>query len=148
MSKLKTQKLFILCFLFFWLTLTLGCKMNNNVIYTYSDGSNNSYIVDSTGEKFLEYKPVKPHSSSSGTYDGGEYSKVKITESQYKKITSTFNNAIANKQTQIENRVMGSGLIIIQKNENKTTYILKPNSPEQLELEKMLKEMLKKGDVY
>ena len=142
MSKLRFQKLFILVVIFFCLTLTLGCKMNSNVIYTYSDGSGNTYIINSTGEKSLEYNPVKPHSSSSGTYDGGDYRKIKISESQYKKIVSNFNKAASNKKNQIENRVMGSGLIIIQENENKTKYILKPGSPEQLELEKTLKEIL------
>ena len=148
MSKFLVQKLFILFFLYSCLTLTLGCKMNNNLIYTYSDGSGNSYIINSTGEKILEYNPVKPHSSSSGTYDGGNYRKIKINESQFSKITSSFNKAIVNKKNQIENRVMGSGLIIIQENKNKKTYILKPGSIEQLELEKTLKEFLKNGDVH
>jgi hypothetical protein len=40
----------------------------------------------------------------------------------------------------MENRVMGSGLVTVKKNEEKLTYILEPGSSEKQEIELLLKK--------
>lgn len=110
-------------------------------IIIYADGSGNTYIIDFE-EKILEYKPVKPLHSSSGVYDGGDYKKQKLSESDCKNIMERINNAVENKAVHIENRVMMSGLIRIQENSNETVYIIKSGSKEQIHIENLLQEIL------
>ena len=86
---------------------------------------------------------MKPEFSSSGIYDGGEYIKKQISNIQFENFKSEINKAVENKEIHIEKRVMMSGLIKIKKGDNETTYIIKPGSKEQIQIEKLLKEFLK-----
>jgi len=111
-------------------------------IITYADGSGNTYIISGSEEIFLEYNPIKPFMSSSGVYDGGDYKKMKISQLDYDNIMKIINKAIANKSIHIENRVKGSGLIIIQVNDSENSYIIKSASQEQLQIEELFKKIL------
>ena len=64
---------------------------NQNEIYEYADGSGNKYIIKNDLKIFIEYIPIKPHLSSSGFYDGGDYKKKEITKLDFNKIYSIHN---------------------------------------------------------
>ncbi len=107
-------------------------------ICRYLDGSGNEYIINNEAKITIEYNPVKPLQSSSGIYDGGDYIKKEISEQQYDKITSTLREAIKNRDIYINDRVKGSGMIILQEKNKETVYILEPGSKEIDEIEKNL----------
>ncbi len=106
----------------------------------YGDGNGNQYIIE---QDTIEYNPIKPKFSSSGIYDGGDYVKKKITQQQYNKIASIFNEAIANEASHIKNRVKLSGVITMQEGKVVKSCILSPNSEELNEIEKILKVIIK-----
>ncbi|TXT53339.1 MAG: hypothetical protein BAJALOKI1v1_2510005 [Promethearchaeota archaeon] len=107
--------------------------------YTFHDGNGNGYfITKKEGKIYLEYKPVKPLYSSSGTYDGGDPVKKEIEKQQYDKIASILNEAARNLGEHIKNRVKGSGLIKIGENKR---FILKRNSQELDKIKKLLKSI-------
>lgn len=140
------NKLFIkrILFLFFTTGIVLSivnCMNSQTIIYSYSDGSGNTYIIS---RNILEYKPVKSAFSSSGTYDGGEYAKKEISASDYNNIVSLLDNAISDKSIHIENRMKTSGFIKVQKNDKITTVIIRPNSEKQFRIEELLKTILLK----
>lgn len=135
---------FIIIFLNCIVATTYGSKTEKTkTIYSYSDGSGNTYVVAADGKKTIEYKPVTPEMSSSGIYSGGDYIKKEISQSQYESIISSLQKAIKNKKIHIKDRVKTSGMITIEKNKLKKTYIIKPKCKEQVNIEKVLKEIIK-----
>ena len=106
--------------------------------YRYLDGSGNEFVIKKTNKITIEYNPVKPLQSSSGIYDGGEYVKKEISELQYNKIISTLRDAIENRDIYINDRVKGSGMIILKEEDKKNVYILEPGSKEIENIEKSL----------
>jgi len=108
----------------------------------YLDGSGNEFIIKKTPKITVEYNPVKPLQSSSGIYDGGEYVKKEISELQYNKIISTLRDAIQNRDIYINDRVKGSGMIILQKEDKENIYILEPGSKEIENIEKSLRDTI------
>ena len=76
--------------------------------YIYYDGAGNKYEIQSLS---LNYSPMKPMESSSGTYDGGEaYSKV-LTKLNFIKFVDVFERAIWNEEAHSERREMGCGTV-------------------------------------
>ena len=108
----------------------------------YLDGSGNEFIIKKTPKVTIEYIPVKPLQSSSGIYDGGEYVKKEISELQYNKIISTLRQAIENRDIYINDRVKGSGMIILQEEKKEIVYILEPGSKEINNIEKTLHDII------
>jgi len=106
----------------------------------YGDGNGNQYIIE---QESIEYNPVKPKLSSSGIYDGGDHIKKRIIQHQYYKIASIIKEAIANKASHIKNRVKMSGTITIREGNTVKSCIIKPNSEELNEIEKILKDIIK-----
>jgi len=139
MSRIYFKKWLILFFIFFCILFYYNCNMENLII-KYSDGNGNSYIIKNDT---IEYNPVKPENSSSGTYDGGEYIKRNITKKEYDSILSVLNKAVKNKRIHIKNRIMMSGMIIIENNNIKNIFIIKPGSNEQTDIENTLKNIIK-----
>jgi len=92
------------------------------MIFRYLDGSGNEYVLRKETNFTLEYTPVKPFYSSSGTYNGGNYLKREITEVQCSKIISTLNTMIKKKDILIKDRVKASGIIIIQEKSKEQVY--------------------------
>lgn len=115
---------------------------NLNETYEYADGSGNKYIIKNDLKIFIEYIPIKPHLSSSGFYDGGDYKKKEITKLDFNKISSIFKKALGNKENHIESRIKTSGLLTLQEDDKKEICILKPNSKDLLEIEKLLQEII------
>jgi len=112
-------------------------------MYEYIDGNANKYIIKKEGKITIEYVPMKSHLSSSGFYDGGDYTKKKISSQDWNNLILIFKEAIGNKEIHIKNRVKRSGIIIIQEENKKKTYIIRPNSEIISEIEKNLQDILK-----
>jgi len=108
----------------------------------YCDGSGNEYIINYGPKFIIEYNPVKPLESSSGIYDGGEYVKREISELQYNKIILIISDTIKNREIRINDRVKGSGMIILQNENKETVYILEPGSKEIDKIEEVLHELI------
>lgn len=148
MDSVSVSKVRKTAFSVFVLTLFAFISANANTkikMVGYADGSGNVYNITRDKKGWtLEYKPVQPEFSSSGVYSGGEYVKKKISKSQYKKIISSINKAVENKKIQIKDRIMTSGMITIQENKSTKTYIIKPHSTEQRDIEGILKEIMEK----
>ena len=107
----------------------------------YLDGSGNKFEINKTSKITIEYIPVKPLQSSSGIYNGGEYVKKEISELQYNKIISTLREAIENRDIYINDRVKGSGIIILREEDKENVYILEPGSKETENIEKLLRDI-------
>ncbi len=114
------------------------------VTYTYADGSGNTYILTEQNVKILGYVPITAKESSSGVYHGGEPVQKQITDAQYAAFVSAIEKAIQNRSIHIEQREMKSGYIKIQKGAEESVYIIAPNAPEQMEIERVLKEAMSK----
>jgi hypothetical protein len=108
----------------------------------YLDGSGNEYIINCEYKITIEYNPVKPLQSSSGIYNGGDYVKKEISEQQFNKILSTLREAVDNKKILINDRLKGSGMIILQEKNKEEVYILKPGSKEINDIEKVLHHII------
>ncbi len=115
---------------------------NQKEIYEYADGSGNKYIIKNDLKIFIEYIPIKPHLSSSGFYDGGDYKKKEITKLDFNNISSIFKETLRNKENHIEKRIKTSGLLRIQEEDTKKVCILKPNSKDLREIEKLLHDIM------
>jgi len=111
-------------------------------IYEYADGSGNRYIIKNDLKIFIEYIPIKPHLSSSGFYDGGDYKKKEITKNDFNNISTIFEKALRSKENHIENRIKTSGLLTLQLENKKKLCILKPNSKDLHEIEKLLQDIM------
>jgi len=110
-------------------------------IYIYLDGSANKYIIKDEGKKILEFTPVKPEFSSSGIYDGGDYSKKEINNLQYTEITSIMDEAINHEESHIKNRVMRSGLLKIKEDDNEKSCIIGPDTSDLQKIEEFLEKI-------
>lgn len=120
--------------------LLTGCAKQIATTYTYADGSGNSYVIT---QNTIEYTPIEPANSSSGEYDGGEYAKKEITETEYNAVASLLNEAVSDTAIHIDNRVKKSGWIEIQKGDTITaSVIIQPNTEKQLQIEKLLNDLL------
>ena len=110
-------------------------------MYEFQDGNGNRYIIKSD---LIEYIPIKPSQSSSGLYDGGDYTKKEISKLQFNKISSVLVEAIKNDTCHIKNRVKMSGRIVVLEGDNKNSYILNPYSEERDNIERKLREIIEK----
>lgn len=119
-----------------------GCKSHEMIIYSYSDGNNNTYEIKKWE---LAYKPVTPIESSSGTYSGGQPKTIKLTQADYDKVIDILNKAIEDKSMHIDERVMMSGMIRVEKKGGNQFYILGARSQSKYEIEKLLKEILERN---
>jgi len=114
----------------------------SNLVYEYSDGSANRYLIH---QDSVEYQPVPPELSSSNMYNGGDPYKVAIDQAQFDQLVSLLEVASQNPAIQLANRVKGSGLIVKHtgpKNEP-TNSIIAMNSAERQAIEAWLKALQK-----
>lgn len=120
------------------LLVNLSC-MKSDHRYIYADGSANRYIIT---PDTLEYDPVTPEESSTGTYSGGDPKTVSISAEQFESIGQLFDKAIGNKTVHIEDRIKTSGAISIVKGDTRTQVILAPGCAEKEAIESLLKKIL------
>lgn len=116
-----------------------NCIADDGVLaFTYADGSGNVYEIGASQTRTLEYKPVKPEFSSSGIYDGGEAFSLVLSQQEYESLVSVLEKAISAKQHQIADRVMMSGMIIMDQGNKQERFILEPGCAELLAVEEVL----------
>lgn len=127
-------------FVILFLLINFSC-MKSDHHYVYADGSANRYIITSDS---LEYDPVTPAESSTGTYSGGEPKTVSISKQQFESIGQLFDKAVANKAVHIEDRMKTSGAISIVEGDNRIQVILAPGCSEKENIESLLKHILSK----
>ena len=121
-------------------------KMNNEsyqVIdmdrFDYLDGNGNKYSI--TPESII-YDPITAAESSTGMYDGGEPYTISISVIEFEILQETAMNCINKKEGIIENRIKGSGMLIIEPG-NKI-FIFDMNSTQRAELENTIQSITKK----
>ena len=140
MPSTRPMILFLMCC--FTLFNLLGCKDMEKATILYADGSANSYLLTPKPEPQIEYSPVKPEFSSTGTYDGGEPVTRKISREQHQRILEAVRAALENKAVHIKDRIKMSGLVRVKTDEGEVTVILTPGCAEQKALEQALKQSL------
>lgn len=108
-----------------------------NTIYTYSDGSANTYCISSTS---IQYFPVTTQWSSSGYYNGGEATKITLNHEQFEKLKLVLEQAIANKQDHINKRTKMSAMLSLRT--QNISYILEAHSPSKTAIDLILNQWL------
>lgn len=103
--------------------------------FGYTDGNGNRYIITSG---VLQYIPVTPEESSSGTYSGGDPKVITLHEVQVQAIRKVLEDAIDDQSIHIDKRIMGSAVI----EKNSDTWILSPQAPQKKRIENLLQEFL------
>ncbi len=104
----------------------------------FVDQNNNVYTIE---KKWVDYQPIKPEQSSSGTYSGGHEAKVIITEKIFEELSELANEIAANKKGHTTKRQMLTAMIYLTIDEQTYKYILS-NSAERRRFEKRLKEII------
>ena len=104
----------------------------------YIDGNGNQFIIKREKKATIEYIPVKPINSSSGIYNGGNYIKKSLKNSQFLELSALLQQVIQNKDNKIENRIKGSGKVIQFENNQKNVYLIAPKSSSLIKLEAKL----------
>lgn len=133
----KAKKLFLVILVLF----LNGCMKSQQVIYYYTDGKNNTYIIR---KNEVELEPLPDLLSSSGFENEAEGWKKQIDAATYEKIVSLLENALNDTQIQINQRLMGSAMIskevdsVEQKN-----VIIKPTAPVKEQIEEILNNLKK-----
>lgn len=107
--------------------------------YEYVDGSGNLYRLSPA---LIEYEPVQAEFSSSGVYSGGNAVKKSISSNDYENIRQKLQAAIDNHAIHIQNRLMGSGMILIRQQHETKTILLSQHSKEKIALEAFLKALI------
>ncbi|MFT5647645.1 MAG: hypothetical protein ACI976_002337 [Aureispira sp.] len=107
------------------------------VLYSYIDGSGNSYYIT---KNLIQYDPMMQKYSSSGFYDGGKAAKVALSSEQFETIAIIIQQVRKNDSDHILNRVKGSGQVHLH-NENEH-FILGYNTTSKKDLEVLFKKMI------
>lgn len=116
--------------------------MQEHVLYEYSDGNANLYILTAYR---LRYIPVKPEDSSTGFYRGGEPFEVILSKTEYNQLKGLLEQAICEADSHVSSRLKGSGKIMRLTPSDTLSVIIRPDKPIFLALEMYLRE-LKRAD--
>ena len=120
------------------LLLSCSALADTLISFDYADGRGNLYHI-SPG--LLKYEPVTPNESSSGIYSGGLPVTKILSPEDYHSLIVRIQTAIQNKVIQIDQNLMGSGMIEFYDNNQKTTVLLRQNAKEKQALELFLKTL-------
>ena len=123
---------------FLIIVFAISC-VADSVQYEYADGNGNLYVIT---KRNLNYVPVKPEESSTGTYSGGQPKTMSLTTEQFESIREALEAGIKS-DNHIQDRVKMSGVISVIGEKDKTQYILTPGSPEIKTIETLLKEIIR-----
>jgi hypothetical protein len=118
--------------------LLISC-MNDQIQYEYADGNGNRYVIRKAA---LQYIPVTPAESSSGTYSGGDPAEVSLSSDQFKTLQVLLEDAISQKRIHIEKRVMLSGKIVRTSSSENKAVLIAAGAPEMKKIEEYLKKVL------
>jgi len=109
------------------------------VVFSYADGSANLYFIT---KELIQYAPMTPMRSSSGTYSGGEPAEVAISPKQFQAVKKVFEDAATTTANHIPNRVKMSGRISFKQDER--SFNLRAKSNSQKTVEDILNKLLGK----
>ncbi len=110
-----------------------------STILIYSDGSGNNWTI---GNDSIVYQPVTPEISSSGTYSGGKAVTKTVSKDEFSKVHLVFEKIISNREIQIQNRIMTSGMLKIKENNRETKMVIIKPCIEKDELEALLNALI------
>lgn len=105
----------------------------------YADGSANRYEISAHE---LVYVPVRPETSSTGRYSGGEPATVELSAAQYRQLKTLFEDALAQTDQQQTDRIKTSGWVLVEAGELKREAVLKPDAATKQAIEAELKKIL------
>jgi hypothetical protein len=105
--------------------------------HAYVDGNNNTYEI---GDR-LEYVPITPEQSSSGTYSGGDPKSVALAADERATLIELLERISSDRDNLLETRLMGCGTVI----HGETYRFCRASSPLKNELETMLRGLLDSG---
>lgn len=117
--------------------LLIACMTSTR--YQYADGNANVYVIKTDS---LEYIPVKPEESSTGSYSGGAPKKISIRPEDFRSLQAMLETAKKKHEIHIPDRVKSSGMITTFSGSEKSNFILKPGCKEMATLESELKRLL------
>ncbi|HAI75261.1 MAG TPA: hypothetical protein DCM08_03365 [Microscillaceae bacterium] len=106
-------------------------------VYTYLDGSANLWKI---APNEVEYIPITPEQSSTGTYNGGTPFKKAISAAQFTDWEALFYEAEKSTEEHQPDKTKGSGTVAqwITEGVCSSSFILKMNAPNKQTLEAML----------
>jgi hypothetical protein len=107
-------------------------------IYTYSDGSANQYRITKDS---IEYFPVKPAQSSTGTYDGGDPVKKQMAPELFQQFEQLVKDAGADTNEHTSERGKGTAMISVYDGTSSSSFILRMGSARVREIENVLAKM-------
>jgi hypothetical protein len=113
----------------------------DDTTYSYYDAARNKYILH---DDTIEYIPVKPVESSSGVYDGGQYTKKGILAADRDKLLFLFKKASTTKKAQTDKNVKPNAVVEIKTGNKKTSFLLKATSPINIEIKLFLPQLITK----
>lgn len=106
--------------------------------YTYADGSSNKYKLLNNR---LEYDPMTPELSSSGTYSGGDPFEIELKKIDVIKLIDVLERAIWSVNDHSERRTKGCGTIIKNLKDENERFYLRYNSNSLNEINNYLKRI-------
>jgi hypothetical protein len=122
-----------------FIIFTFAC-MSTKSFYKYANGSADVYTLTGT---ILEYDPVQPEESSTGTYSGGDPKTVTLTTSQADSLRALMDQAFNHTAVHIPDRVKGSGRVSIGSGKQSKHCILAQGCEDIKIIEDALKKSLK-----
>lgn len=106
--------------------------------YSYADGSGNKYrLKDAT----LQYIPMTPEQSSSGTYSGGDPFTLELEKMNLIKLIDVFERALWSEEDHTKMRTMGSGTLYKKVGEESSLIYLRMRSGSMEEINALLKSL-------
>jgi len=102
--------------------------------HAYVDGNNNTYEI---GDR-LEYVPITPERSSSGTYSGGEPKSVSLDADQRAQLIGLLDQIANDTENLLDHRPKGSGTVI----RGDQRAVCRGSSPLKQELETILRALI------
>ncbi len=118
------------------IALRITSSNAQNTVMVYTDQSNNSYTITETS---VEYDPITPAESSSGTYSGGEPWKKKIDNEVFYVIETWFSDIKKDKTQHLKKRIKPSIVLSVKKGKKKEKVLIAKPNKEFDEYMKLLK---------
>ncbi len=103
--------------------------------FIYIDGSNNSFQVSA---KSLNYEPMVPLYSNTGSYSGGAKQELALSAAQHQELIELAKAALLDTEHHLSNRPKGSGTLRVKDHR----VVLAAASPSKGALESALRALL------
>ncbi len=138
--KIASYNLWLFLNFSFLFTFIYCATPTENMTYYYTDLNNNSYKITST---HLQYDPIKPAESSSGSYDGGEPVKVVIDKKTFTDISKKADSLMATSEIYTTSRKMLTAILSMERDGRTTRCMIMPSN-ERTDFEALLRRTKQK----